>query len=125
MLPLIATMGFFKDHVPLKHDNYQELANRKFKTGRVSPFAANMAFVLHKCPSSSSSNIYDQYKVNILVNEMPIELFNLGERLPCASQQDAKSVCDYAAFKRLLDPYTSETVDQVCRIKTVSTNEEL
>ncbi|KAM6442632.1 multiple inositol polyphosphate phosphatase 1 [Liasis olivaceus] len=65
--PLLTLMGYFKDKVPLNASNYSSHLNRKFRTGRIVPYAANLLFVLYHCDQARSPE--EEYKVQILLNE--------------------------------------------------------
>ena len=116
MFPLVSAMGLFKDENTLRHNNYDLNLDRKFKSARMSPFAANMAFVLHKCNANDKpiKSLYDRFKVNLLVNEMPIELYGLSEKLACAKDNSALSVCDFKHFKQHVAAYLNDNFDDVC-----------
>ncbi|XP_015746961.1 multiple inositol polyphosphate phosphatase 1 [Python bivittatus] len=65
--PLLTLMGYFKDKVPLNASNYSSHLNRRFRTGRIVPYAANLLFVLYHCDQARSPE--EEYKVQILLNE--------------------------------------------------------
>ncbi|XP_034281839.2 multiple inositol polyphosphate phosphatase 1 [Pantherophis guttatus] len=65
--PLLSLMGYFKDKVPLNARNYRSQSKRKFRSGRIVPYAANLLFVLYHCDQARSPK--DEYKVQILLNE--------------------------------------------------------
>ncbi|XP_063163520.1 multiple inositol polyphosphate phosphatase 1 [Candoia aspera] len=65
--PLLALMGYFKDKVPLNANNYYSHLNRKYRSGRIVPYAANLLFVLYHCDQARSPA--EEYKVQILLNE--------------------------------------------------------
>ncbi|XP_015278143.1 PREDICTED: multiple inositol polyphosphate phosphatase 1 [Gekko japonicus] len=69
--PLLALMGYFKDNEPLKANNYHKHMNRKFRSGRIVPYAANLVFVLYHCDQVQSPK--EEYKVQILLNEKLLE----------------------------------------------------
>lgn len=124
IIPLITALGLFKDSDGLKYDNFLENFNRKFKGEVISPFAANVAFVLHKCNHSSdnSDDIYKRYKVNLLVNELPVGMIGAGD-LECALNQKGEveksshngSFCDYSAFKSQLYDFISQDLNETCK----------
>uniref|UniRef100_A0A8C5S1U0 Multiple inositol polyphosphate phosphatase 1 n=1 Tax=Laticauda laticaudata TaxID=8630 RepID=A0A8C5S1U0_LATLA len=65
--PLLSLMGYFKDKVPLNASNYHSQSKRKFRSGRIVPYAANLLIVLYHCDQPKSPK--DEYKVQILLNE--------------------------------------------------------
>lgn len=116
MLPLITALGIYRDENILRHDNLNENLNRKFKCADITPFSANLAFVLHQCNSEkpNSGNKYDDYKVNVLMNELPIpKLKNAGE-FACGNKDH--SLCNYLDLKAHLNDYINLDIDEVCRL---------
>ncbi|XP_048361909.1 multiple inositol polyphosphate phosphatase 1 [Sphaerodactylus townsendi] len=71
LLPVLSVMGYFKDSEPLKANNYHKQMNRKFRSGRIVPYAANLVFVLYHCDQAPSPN--EEYKIQILLNEKLLE----------------------------------------------------
>ncbi|XP_067155685.1 multiple inositol polyphosphate phosphatase 1 [Apteryx mantelli] len=65
--PLLALMGFFKDDEPLRANNYVKQTHRKFRSGRIVPYAANLVFVLYHCDQVKTSK--EEYQVQMLLNE--------------------------------------------------------
>ncbi len=75
-MPLLSLLGLFKDDEHLRADNFDQMQERRFRTSIVSPFAANVAFILHKCEEIYHSEPRvqsDLFKVQILVNEKPVK----------------------------------------------------
>ena len=101
ILPLVTSFNLFKDEVPLKGDNYYDQAHRLFKSNIITPFSSNIALVLLKC------NNTDNYKVKLLVNELPIGIINSGN-LECNDEESSEnlklkdSICNYLNFKQKL-----------------------
>ncbi|NWH76530.1 MINP1 phosphatase, partial [Piaya cayana] len=77
--PLLALMGFFKDEEPLKADNYARQAHRKFRSGRIVPYAANLVFVLYHCDQVKTSD--EEYQVQILLNEKLLSFHHSNETI--------------------------------------------
>ncbi|NXN31942.1 MINP1 phosphatase, partial [Nycticryphes semicollaris] len=75
--PLLALMGFFKDDEPLKANNYIRQAHRKFRSGRIVPYAANLVFVLYHCDQVKTSK--EEYQVQILLNEKLMSFHHSNE----------------------------------------------
>lgn len=67
-------MGFFKDEKPLTAENFSQQHNRKFRTGQIVPYAANLAFVLYECS--------DGLRVQLFHNEKPIPFPNMNQFAP-------------------------------------------
>ncbi|NXD44214.1 MINP1 phosphatase, partial [Copsychus sechellarum] len=65
--PLLALMGYFKDEEPFFSTNYARQAQRKFRSGRIVFFAANLVFVLYHCDHVNASLFL--YQVQLLLNE--------------------------------------------------------
>lgn len=62
----LTALDAFKDKTALNANNYLEMAQRKWKTSYISPFAANIGVVKYECPTES--------KVKIFVNEETLKL---------------------------------------------------
>ncbi|XP_020656965.3 multiple inositol polyphosphate phosphatase 1 [Pogona vitticeps] len=65
--PLIALMGYFKDKEHLTAKNYYRQMHRKYRSGRIVPYAANLLFLLYYCDPE------EKYKVQILLNEWVLQ----------------------------------------------------
>lgn len=81
MLKFFAYLGLFKDEVPLRHDNYEEMKSRRFRTSKMDAFASNVVFVLQKCRGGN-------HKVGMFVNEVLTVIPGCFELW-----------CDYEAFE--------------------------
>ncbi|EOB02964.1 Multiple inositol polyphosphate phosphatase 1 [Anas platyrhynchos] len=99
--PLLALMGFFKDDEPLRANNYIRQAHRKFRTGRIVPYAANLVFVLYHCDQVKTSK--EEYQVQMLLNEKLMPFHHSNE-----------TISTYADFK---DYY--KDILQNCHFKEV------
>ncbi|KAJ7324189.1 hypothetical protein JRQ81_017209 [Phrynocephalus forsythii] len=75
--PLLALMGYFKDAEPLKAHNYHRQVDRKYRSGRIVPYASNLLFLLYHCDQTSSPE--EEYKVQILLNERLLQFPHSGE----------------------------------------------
>lgn len=63
----LTALGALKDDIELKADNFAQIAAiRKWRTSRVSPFAANIGVVRYKCQMND--------KVKLFLNEKPLHL---------------------------------------------------
>ncbi|XP_051883820.1 multiple inositol polyphosphate phosphatase 1b isoform X2 [Pristis pectinata] len=70
LLPVLTLMGYFKDDHPLLANNFEEQKNRKFRSGQISPFAANLILVLYQCNETQS--LGEKYKLQLFLNEKPL-----------------------------------------------------
>lgn len=84
--PLLALMGYFKDAEPLQANNYIRQAHRKFRSGRIVPYAANLVFVLYHCEQKTSK---EEYQVQMLLNEKPMLFHHSNETI--STYADLKS----------------------------------
>nr|XP_028585509.1 multiple inositol polyphosphate phosphatase 1 isoform X1 [Podarcis muralis] len=75
--PLLALMGYFKDEEPLKANNYHRQMHRKFRSGRIVPYAANLLFVLYHCDQATTPK--EEYKIQVLLNEKLLQFPHTGE----------------------------------------------
>ena len=95
ILPLYSLLGLLNNNKPLLADNYEKMRNRNFKSGKIVPFAGNIAFVLYQCENGNQ-------KIQMYGNEKLI-------RLPfCKSKVD----CSFSEFEK----YYQNIVDQ-CDLK--------
>ena len=68
----MSILGLHKDIDDLRANNFYEMKNRKFRASRISPFAANIAFILYKCETNRSQKDWSEsFQVKLLVNEKP------------------------------------------------------
>ena len=95
LLPFLTLLGLYKDDKALLGTNFMMHQTRLFRTSKISPFSANIAFVLLDCSEGgegkenndddddqngkSKDNVYDgrrhnNYKVQVLHNELPVRL---------------------------------------------------
>ena len=103
IIPLITSLNLFKDNLPLKSDNYKNQHHRLFKSGVIAPFSSNIALVLLKCNEKAD------FRVKLLINELPVGVINAGE-LECnheiknfSSHLKLKdSICNFETFKEKL-----------------------
>lgn len=62
LMPLVSLLGLFKDSTPLMADwTAEQIAERKWKSSYISPFAGNVQTVLYQCDS--------EFMVKFLLNE--------------------------------------------------------
>lgn len=68
VIPFVTMLGLYNDGHHLMADWTPEMiANRKFRTSEISPFAANVQAILYHCSSDSSD-----WRVKFLVNEKEV-----------------------------------------------------
>uniref|UniRef100_A0A8C5TWF6 Multiple inositol polyphosphate phosphatase 1 n=1 Tax=Malurus cyaneus samueli TaxID=2593467 RepID=A0A8C5TWF6_9PASS len=77
--PLLALMGYFKDDEPLLANNYARHAQRKFRSGRIVPYAANLVFVLYHCDHVNASQ--EEYQVQLMLNEKLLAFHHSNETI--------------------------------------------
>lgn len=77
--PLLALMGYFKDDEPLLANNYARHTQRKFRSGRIVPYAANLVFVLYHCDHVNASQ--EEYQVQLLLNEKLLSFHHSNETI--------------------------------------------
>ncbi|MDP2437823.1 MAG: histidine-type phosphatase [archaeon] len=119
-MPFVSLLGLFHDATPLMADwTPQQIANRKWDTSVISPFAANDNFVLYSCPN-------DAYYVKYLHNEKeyilpgcpdvycPYQQFNAS--LQAALSLDYNTICNYTACPTAAPPL-EQPGDHACNVK--------
>ncbi|KAL4707957.1 hypothetical protein ACJJTC_010573 [Scirpophaga incertulas] len=93
MQMLYSALGLFKDAEDLSPT--QRNPSRQWRTSYITPFAANFAAVLYKCPAHEPS---EQYKVQFFVNEVETRI--------CADR-----TCSWAEFQDIFESYSSDIED--------------
>ncbi|XP_010219187.1 PREDICTED: multiple inositol polyphosphate phosphatase 1 [Tinamus guttatus] len=78
--PLLSLMGFFKDEEPLRANNYARQAQRRFRSGRIVPYAANLLFVLYHCERATAPR--DEYQLQLLLKQQPQKFLHGGRSPP-------------------------------------------
>jgi hypothetical protein len=106
ILPLVASLGIFKDVDELNAENYESQRARLFRSSKITPFSSNIAFVLLKCVDGSKAI----HKVQTLINELPVGVIDSG-RLPCSTDDTRfgrlkESICDHTDLIKLLEQQT-------------------
>lgn len=66
----LTAMEAFKDTEAIQSDNFDRMANRKWKTSEICPFTANLAAVKYYCPNDNDAT----YKVKFFLNQKQLEL---------------------------------------------------
>lgn len=99
--PLYCLLGLFKDTEMLRANNYHHHTERYYRTSRIVPFAANIAFVVYNC----SAGEQEDFKVEVLVNEQPVSI-------PCCG---ADTKCPWELFSRCYEDIVKNCdLDGVC-----------
>lgn len=62
----LTSLGVASDDIPFLADNYEKMANRSFRTSKISPFATNLAVIRYECG--------DEVKIQFLINQRPLQL---------------------------------------------------
>ena len=97
--PLYALLDLFKDQEDLRANNFLKQHERKYKVSRITPFGANIAFVLYKCREKEKrlkeveTLGLHSFIVQVFVNE---ELISL----PCCNHQ---TECSFKTFLHCFD----------------------
>lgn len=102
----LTAMGLFKDTEPLTSDNFDRMANRKFKTSDIVPFSANLAVVKYNCPNGNDA----PHKVKFFLNQKTLKvdgcvdglckLEDVMERYASFNQADCSAI--YCADAKVL-----------------------
>ncbi|XP_042220335.1 multiple inositol polyphosphate phosphatase 1-like isoform X2 [Homarus americanus] len=72
---VLAGLGLFRPPQHLKHNNFAEMRNRYWRTSFVSPFSANVAFVLYRCGL--------EFKVGTFFQGQPTPLKEICQGVTC------------------------------------------
>ena len=83
---LLTILGLYKDTVPLTAGNYREQNNRFFRLSNMVTMSANIALVLFECNSTEVAGKH-QFKVQLLVNEVPVGLPCCQGNMECTLEQ--------------------------------------
>lgn len=117
---MLAVLDLFDSQKIWRAEDLDEYKNnRKYNTYDYAPFAAELAFVLHKCPIEGE-DVMSQYKVHVLVNEMPVSMLNTGplkctkKKLPENTRVKDGSFCDFVHFKDQLSPFVDQDTKEAC-----------
>ena len=55
-MPFVTLLGLFKDDTPLLHNlGYDVFVKRNFSSSYISPYTANILFVLYQCDQGMSA----------------------------------------------------------------------
>lgn len=108
VVPLMTALGLFKDDQPLRASNRLAMENRKFKTSDISPYSANVAFVLYACDdlSHSVTDASRTFMIQLQVNEKPMNIPGC-DSLMCPYEQARKvysNLIDRCDIENVCDP---------------------
>lgn len=84
VLPLLSLLGINEDGLVLTHSNFEQVQERKYRVSKMSPFSANVGFLLMECEAVPLK------RVMTLVQEKPVQL-------PQCDRID----CDWDKFKMI------------------------
>lgn len=108
----LTALQAFKDDIPLRADNYQNITKRKWHTSKISPFASHVTAVKYDCP-----NDIEQEKVKFLLNENPIEFEWCNDGL-CDSRNVRERYKEFAHTD--CDKYFCTSSCKIMKISTLS-----
>ena len=79
VVQVFTALGLFKDQERLLATNMVKMRNRNFRTSKISPYSANIVFVLYACEDLRHVHDTDDrnittYVLKILVNEEPVTI---------------------------------------------------
>ncbi|CAC5377474.1 MINPP1 [Mytilus coruscus] len=101
-----SALGLYRDSQPLRADNFDTMKNRKFYESKVTPFSANIAFILYKCGGSGAEN----YLLKMMVNNQPVTIPG------CDSD-----FCPYLKVRGIYRSYIENCKwRELCSVKTIS-----
>ncbi|KAJ3214757.1 PHOsphatase [Clydaea vesicula] len=111
--PLLVALGLYKDSFPLTASTRDN--NRKFIISTVAPFGSNVWIELYKCGTEDDlmllekdskvfpPQVYTDYKIRIMHNEVPVTLKGCGN-----------SFCSLDKFFSLVEDLVGCDFDKVC-----------
>ncbi|KAI9092865.1 histidine phosphatase superfamily [Phlyctochytrium arcticum] len=97
LIALVTSLGLYKDSIPLSGHSHTPQRDRNFRTSRVAPFLANMAFEVYTCGAE------DTPTVRALVNEKPVALPG------CPSE-----LCPLATWEETIQEHIDCDIDAIC-----------
>jgi multiple inositol-polyphosphate phosphatase/2,3-bisphosphoglycerate 3-phosphatase len=97
VVPFVSLLGFFKDDYVWKADSPAHLIEeRKWRSSKISPFAANVALVLYNCT--------DGPKVKVLHNEVELQI------------PGCDLYCPFEKFKSIYTQYLEQDFESLCEV---------
>lgn len=97
---VMASFGLYRPPDHLRHNNFEDMRNRVWRTSFISPFSANLALVLYKCGEG--------HKVAVFFQGEPVPLTEI-----CKG-----TVCDWEELQLWLkESYLSCDLNTLCMLK--------
>ncbi len=81
---LYTTLGLFEDSTPLLYDNFEESANRNYRTSVWGSFSGNAEFVLYECDEDGEE---PTRRLLAMRNERQVNLLGCEEQPLCSWEQ--------------------------------------
>ncbi|XP_045603682.1 multiple inositol polyphosphate phosphatase 1 [Procambarus clarkii] len=98
---VLASMGLYHPPEHLRHDNFADLRSRKWRTSFISPFGANVAFVLYRCGLEYKIGTFFQGQPTPLTEHCQGTLCRLEEINPWLSE--SCETCDLSKLCMMHD----------------------
>ncbi|KAK3889555.1 hypothetical protein Pcinc_006448 [Petrolisthes cinctipes] len=102
---VLASFGLFRPAQHLRHDNFKSMKDRVWRTSFVSPFSANLAFVLYRCGDGKEEN----HKVGVFFEGQPTPLPDVCRGVTCRWEElrpwlaEQHATCDLGKLCMLHD----------------------
>ena len=113
--PLYCMLELFKEDEHMRADNYHAKTQRLYRLSKISPFGANIAFVVYNCSEGKSEIDEGYFQLDILVNEKPVSV-------PCCGP----GMCSLKTFFECFEGIEKNCdVEAVCSVKEPSGNQNI
>lgn len=99
VLPFVSLLGLYKDNEGPRHDNFEAMRDRKYRTSKIGSFTNNVGMVLFECEEGAK-------KVLTLHQETPVKLELCDDLL-----------CDWNQFLQAYQEDISCDFDGMCNTK--------
>ncbi|KAG0716428.1 Multiple inositol polyphosphate phosphatase 1 [Chionoecetes opilio] len=76
---VMASLGLFRPAHHLRHDNFEDMKNRVWRSSFVCPFSSNLAFVLYRCAA--------EHKVAVFFQGEPLPLTEICQGTVCGWEE--------------------------------------
>ncbi len=103
ILKFLSYLGLYKDEEPLRHDNYDRMGDRLWRTSNFNSFGSNVAFVLQECTENAEIG----YRVGLFVNERLVAIPGCGGQL----------WCQYETFARIFEESKTCVLEDLCAVE--------